>query len=210
MLRQIGVHPNPHLPFLCKEDHLFGDVEIAHLLIEYLEALETALVEIELISERNIVDFLQPQIHLLGIEQAVIDGRAEFCNRGVGEVLDLVNIRRAAVRFILYAQQLDPPGRWVLSPQLHLPRVAVEVLLAEELQLILLNNLLGILVDQQPFAVWIDVVKEGTVGIFDSFDPTVQRDALTLQCFAVSLPHAALIIKIIIKQPHTHFLCIFI
>ena len=109
MLRQIGVHPNAHLSCLREEDHLLSDVEIPHLLIEHLEALETALVEVELVGQRNVVDFLQPEVDLFRVEQAVVDGGAELSNRGVGEVLNLVDIRRAAVRLILHTQQLDPP-----------------------------------------------------------------------------------------------------
>lgn len=65
----------------------------------------------------------------------------------------------------------------------------MEVLLTEELQFILLNQFISLFIDQQSFPVGVDVVKDRVVGIFDGLDPTVKRNALALECLAVSLAH---------------------
>lgn len=78
MLGKIRIHPNLDLPLLVEKYHLFSDIEIAHLLIEYLEALEAALIEVELIVERYIVYLFQSQLNFAHIQESIVDGGAEF------------------------------------------------------------------------------------------------------------------------------------
>lgn len=149
MFWQIGVHPNLHLSFLREEDHFFSNIEISDLFIEYFEPLETALVEIELIVQRDVIDFLQPQLNLANIEEAVVNGRTEFIHRGVCEILDLVNIGTGTIGLhLLITQDLYFPLIALLLPQLDVLSVATEVLLIQKLKLVFLYQLIGDFVDQ--------------------------------------------------------------
>jgi hypothetical protein len=68
VLWEIWVHPNFDFPRLRKKDHLFCDVEVSHLLIEHFESLQTALVEIELVGQRNVIDLFQSQLYFADIK----------------------------------------------------------------------------------------------------------------------------------------------
>jgi hypothetical protein len=77
VLGEIGVHPHTYLPTVADEDHLFTNVEVANFLVQHFEALQRGLQEAELVGEGDVVDLLQPQVHLLQVEQSLVDGRAK-------------------------------------------------------------------------------------------------------------------------------------
>lgn len=56
--RKVRVHPDPHSSLLVEENHLFCDFEDSDLLIEYFESVKAGLIKIELILQRDIIDFL--------------------------------------------------------------------------------------------------------------------------------------------------------
>lgn len=64
---EVGIHPDFCFSLLREKDHLLGDVEEPNLLIEYLEPGKCCVVEIELISKRNVVNLFQSQVHLVHI-----------------------------------------------------------------------------------------------------------------------------------------------
>jgi hypothetical protein len=105
MFRQIWVHPNLHLSFLREENHFFSNIEKSNLFIEYFKPLQAALVEIELIAERNVIDLLQSQLNLADIQQAIVNGRTELIHGGICEILDLVNIGTGAIGLHLFITQ---------------------------------------------------------------------------------------------------------
>ncbi len=59
MFWEIRIHPYFHFSLLSKENHLFCDIEIPNLLIEYFEALQAALIKIELIIDGDIIDLFK-------------------------------------------------------------------------------------------------------------------------------------------------------
>lgn len=73
---KIGIHPDSNLSPTSNEDHLFTDIKVAYLLVKHFETLQRGLQQIELVSEGDIVDLLQPEVHLLQIQQALVDGGA--------------------------------------------------------------------------------------------------------------------------------------
>lgn len=81
--------------------------------------MERRLHEIQLIGEGNIVDLLQPKIHLLDIEQPLVDGRAEILTGSVEKILDLINVWRILKSILWGILILQFIGRWLL-PKLQL------------------------------------------------------------------------------------------
>lgn len=96
VLGEIGVHPHPYLPTVADKDHFLTDVEVAHLLVQHLEAMQRSLQQAELVSERDVVDLLQPQVYLLQVQQSLVHGGAKVYGGSVEEVLDLVDVGREA------------------------------------------------------------------------------------------------------------------
>ena len=77
---------------LVDEDHFLNNIEISHLFVEDFETLEGGFDHVELISHGNIVDFLQPKVNFLDIEETFVDGRAQIHHRYVDESLDSVYV----------------------------------------------------------------------------------------------------------------------
>lgn len=65
---KIRMDPYSYPSTSSNKDHLLDDIKIAHFLIEQLKALESCFCQIQLISQRNIINFLKSQIHLLRIK----------------------------------------------------------------------------------------------------------------------------------------------
>lgn len=63
---------------MIEKHHLLSDIKEASLFVKQLEAFQANLIKIELVLERNIIDFLQSQIYFANVQQAIIHRGAQF------------------------------------------------------------------------------------------------------------------------------------
>jgi hypothetical protein len=75
---KVRVHPNFDFSLLIEEYHLLIDLKYTHFFIEYFETMEASIEKIQFILEWDIIDFLQSQIHLLNVQQSIIDSRTHL------------------------------------------------------------------------------------------------------------------------------------
>lgn len=92
MLGQIGVQPDLGLPIFIEKDHFLRDIKEANLLIQNFESLQASVVQINLIVEGNVIDFLESQLHLCNVQQPSVNCRTQLLSGSVGEVAHVVDV----------------------------------------------------------------------------------------------------------------------
>jgi hypothetical protein len=158
---QVGVHPDFDLSLVCDKNHLLHDVKVANFFVEELEAIECRLVHVKKVLKGNVVDFLESEFNLIGVQVASMNGGTHFVFGLIDEVSDGVN---DVVVIIGLRRRPDlPVGEF--------GRVGIEIFLSDEVEFILFNQLVSDDVGQESPPVRIDVGKYGILLVLSGLDP---------------------------------------
>ena len=89
---KIRVEPNFDLALLGDEDHFLADIKVSYLFIQNFKPWQGSFSEVKNILIGDVVDFLEPEVYFLGVEESFVDSRADILLCGVDKVLNGVDV----------------------------------------------------------------------------------------------------------------------